>query len=341
MNESRPRIGFTCAYAPIPLIAAAGFVPYRVLPVGDAPEQAGILLHDNVCPHVKRILDRVIAGDLPELAGVVVMESCDTMRRLADAWRVARPGDRLVSVDLPTTDDPAAVSYFTTVLRGLTATLEQWGGVPVTDETLRVSIGRYNELTTVFAALGGRVPWRTLQEGFNLAVSEPITTTLGWARTVARTETPDTNGVPVLLIGNVLPDPAAFDLLEQSGVRLVGNELCTGDRQLTAVPLVASEAPLMQLAAALLSRPVCARTLAADTTQRLAAQTAHRARASGARGVIAHVMKFCDPYLARLPAVRDALRAEGIPLLVLEGDCSLGSVGQQRTRIEAFVEMLA
>ena len=64
------------------------------------------------------------------------------------------------------------------------------------------------------------------------------------------------------------------------------------------------------------------------------------ARASGARGVVAHVAKFCDPYLGRLPAIREALREAGLPLLVLEGDCTRRSLGQARTRIEAFCEML-
>nr|MBL0712275.1 2-hydroxyacyl-CoA dehydratase [Desulfobacterales bacterium] len=57
-------------------------------------------------------------------------------------------------------------------------------------------------------------------------------------------------------------------------------------------------------------------------------------------GVIGHTLKFCDPYLARLPMIRDTLREAGLPLLLLEGDCSLRSIGQQRTRIEAFIEML-
>jgi benzoyl-CoA reductase/2-hydroxyglutaryl-CoA dehydratase subunit BcrC/BadD/HgdB len=64
------------------------------------------------------------------------------------------------------------------------------------------------------------------------------------------------------------------------------------------------------------------------------------AEASGARGVIGHVIKFCDPYLARIPAIREALQAAKLPLLVLEGDCTLRSFGQHQTRIEAFVEML-
>ena len=58
------------------------------------------------------------------------------------------------------------------------------------------------------------------------------------------------------------------------------------------------------------------------------------------RGTIGYTVKFCDPYLARLPAVREAFRDAGLPLLLLEGDCTMGSIGQQRTRIEAFVEML-
>ncbi|MGW8301633.1 MAG: 2-hydroxyacyl-CoA dehydratase, partial [Desulfobacterales bacterium] len=65
-----------------------------------------------------------------------------------------------------------------------------------------------------------------------------------------------------------------------------------------------------------------------------------RTRSSGARGVIGQTIKFCDPYLDRLPAVRETLRQAGIPLLLLEGDCSLRSIEQQRTRIEAFIEML-
>jgi len=38
--------------------------------------------------------------------------------------------------------------------------------------------------------------------------------------------------------------------------------------------------------------------------------------------------------------IRQALQKESIPFLMLEGDCTSGSIGQQQTRIEAFTEML-
>ena len=60
------KIGFTCAYTPVPVIEAAGFSPFRIYPEGDSPDQAGHLLHDNLCPHVKRVLDKALANDLPD-----------------------------------------------------------------------------------------------------------------------------------------------------------------------------------------------------------------------------------------------------------------------------------
>ena len=105
-------IGYACAYTPLVLIDAAAYTPYRILPMSTCPDQAGQLLHDNLCPHVKRILDRVISKDLPELAGVVFINSCDAMRRLSDAWRHVRPDDSTILLDLPAIADEAALAFF-------------------------------------------------------------------------------------------------------------------------------------------------------------------------------------------------------------------------------------
>ncbi len=76
-----------------------------------------------------------------------------------------------------------------------------------------------------------------------------------------------------------------------------------------------------------------------DSTLRLK-PLVERAKESNAKGVIGFTLKFCDPYLARIPMIRQALQKESIPFLMLEGDCTTGSMGQQQTRIEAFTEML-
>jgi benzoyl-CoA reductase/2-hydroxyglutaryl-CoA dehydratase subunit BcrC/BadD/HgdB len=349
-DNGRHRIGFACSYTPLPLIDAAGFVPYRILPLGGAPDQAGSLLHDNMCPHVKRVLDRALAADLPELAGVVFMNSCDAMRRLADAWQVARPGDRMILVDLPSTNDDGAVAYFAAELTRLADELSRWSDTPLTPTAIAESAARYRELAGILARLGehaaaGTLPGgrRAFQEMLNHSVTLPLDETLAVARRFAaapNTAPAPRGAVPIYLFGNVLPDPEACELFDSCGARVVADDLCTGSRQI--VPLECGGGPggLWQIARGLLERPACARTMERGHPGAFAQHVVQGATRCGARGVIAHVMKFCDPYLVRLPGVREALRKAGLPLLTLEGDCTLRSLGQHRTRIEAFVEML-
>ena len=148
------------------------------------------------------------------------------------------------------------------------------------------------------------------------------------------------DGIPVFLFGNVLADPEALSLFESCGARIIEDDLCTGSRLFAPMELGENQDLLLQISRSLLTRPPCARTFDPNQPLKMAEDILARARTCGARGVIGQTIKFCDPYLHRLPAVRETLRQAGIPLLLLEGDCSLRSIEQQRTRVEAFIEML-
>jgi benzoyl-CoA reductase/2-hydroxyglutaryl-CoA dehydratase subunit BcrC/BadD/HgdB len=357
-------IGYACAYTPLPLLEAAGAAPYRLLPVTEAEDRAGRVIHDNMCPHVKRILDRAMAPDLPEIDALLLVNSCDAMRRLADAWRQVRPGDRVALLDLPFGRDEAARGFLAAELQRLLEVLAGWTGRAVGDEALWEAIARHDALAHRLDRLRERQRLGTLPGGSpalqrlvnqvsvrpakqamdacDAALAEPPAEppVPGEPQRPAEPQKPQGAGVPVFLFGNVLPDPAALSLFEDHGARVVADDLCTGSRLIQPVDPQPQEAPLGALSRALLERPACARTITASQPGRLGADVVAAAKGCGARAVIAHVVKFCDPYLARLPAVRQACQQAGLPLLVLEGDCTLRSMGQQATRIEAFVEML-
>jgi benzoyl-CoA reductase/2-hydroxyglutaryl-CoA dehydratase subunit BcrC/BadD/HgdB len=348
-HESPPLVAFSCRYAPLPLIHAAGLVPYRVLPVSEAPDEAGAVLHENICPHVKRVVDRLVADDLPELVGVVMVSSCDAMRRLADAWASLRPSEALATMDLPFTTDEGSIAYLSAELSLLKAQLEAWSGAgPITPERIADSAAMYCSLSDELerirqAASSARLPggWSRLQRLRIRSVTEPPEQVLAELEAIEPDPPRQSNRmVPIYLFGNVLPDPEALDLLASCGAMVMEDDLCTGSRQIAPVRLAPSEDILDHLARAMLYGSPCARTMTTGDPNRLASELTQKAKASGARGVIAHVMKFCDPYLARMPVIRRHLEQAGLPLLVLEGDCTLRSLGQHRTRIEAFVEML-
>ncbi len=348
-SSTRGRIGFSCAYTPLPAIAAAGFVPHRILPLSASPDQAGRYLHDNLCPHVKRLVDRAMDDDLPPMAGMVVVNSCDAMRRLADAWRHVRPKEPVFLLDLPATGDAAAVAFFATEIERLAQALDEWGGRALETGALKHAADRYNQLGALFATLRqqmvqGRLPGgrARLQVLYNRAteMGPAAAADMLAAELDATGQDCGGDGVPIYLFGNVLADPEAFALIEAGGARVVGDDFCTGSRLFSPVEISGGGEGFKGLARSLLKRPPCARTFMADKPGALVDHVLAGAAASAVRGVIGHTLKFCDPYLARLPIVRDALRDAGSPLLLLEGDCSLGSIGQQRTRIEAFIEML-
>lgn len=346
-------VGFTCAYTPLALIDAAGSVPYRILPMGNSPDQAGQILHDNLCPHVKRVLDRALSNDLPELTGVVLINSCDAMRRLADAWPKVRPKDRLILIDLPISSDDSAVSYFGEELDRLAETIFQWSGRPLSSEVIVKSIEKSNQLASLFDSLrqclyGGKVSGGAafLQNLYNLAVTRPFHETYRLLKGLleeSKTPLAVNSGVPIFLFGNVLPDPEALDLFESCGARIVDEDLCTGSRMFAPIETgigEGSEEIFRQLASGLLGRTRCARTLLPMQPGMLAEEVLARAKTCQARGVIACTAKFCDPYIARIPRIREVLKKAGLPMLHIEGDCTMRSFGQQRTRIEAFTEML-
>ena len=349
-SKKNEKIGYACAYTPLVLIDAAGYTPYRILPMSDSPDQAGQLLHDNLCPHVKRILDRAISRDLPDISGVVLMNSCDAMRRLADAWGRVRPDDNIISLDLPATADDAAVAFFAGELARLTESLSEWSGRQITSSDIETSIGRYNRLPPLFAQLrehsrrgrlaGGSTRLQTLYNEAMMVPFEESTRSLTRALDEPELNDPKSDGVPVFLFGNVLADPEALKLFESCGARIIEDDLCTGSRLFTPMELDERKDLLLQISRSLLTRSPCARTFDPSQPLKMAEDILTRTRSSGARGVIGQTIKFCDPYLDRLPAVREKLHEAGIPLLLLEGDCSLGSIEQQRTRIEAFIEML-
>ncbi|MDO9262563.1 MAG: 2-hydroxyacyl-CoA dehydratase family protein [Desulfosalsimonadaceae bacterium] len=348
--DQKQKIGFACAYTPLPLIDAAGYAPFRILPVGDCPDQAGHLLHDNLCPNIKRILDRAMSADLPDLAGSVFINSCDAMRRMADAWNEIRKNDRTILLDLPATADDLSISFFRDELVRAANALGDWRGEAISPEAVNRSIDKYNEISRLLMKIAPKFHQGSIEGGgaalqtvYNQAATSSLDDTL--ARLKQLQDAPDAdaqknNGVPVYLFGNVMPDPEAFTMIESCGARIVNDDFCTGSRMFTPVADGDTGDVFLRLSKAMLTRPPCARTFDPARPGKIAEDVLNNAKAAHAMGVIGHTVKFCDPYLERLPFIRETLKDAGMPLLLLEGDCTLRSIGQQKTRIEAFIEML-
>jgi len=342
------KIGFTCTYAPVPIIEAAGFTPFRIFPETDSPEQSGHMLHDNLCPHIKKVLDRALDGDLPELEGMIFVNSCDSMRRLADAWHEARPDDRIILLDLPSSNTDASVAFLADEYKRLLKTLCQWNQTDVSLDHLKTKVDAWNNLSKTLGSIE-KIMGDNFYPGLacefqriiNYAAMHGVDGAFKKVKEVDLDNMQSQKGrVPVSIFGNLLFDPKVFNLFEEWNMHVIDNDFCTGSRFFIPVDYDTSKDLFYAIASSWMDRTPCARTMDITDPGSIAQKIVDRVKAGNARGVIGFTVKFCVPYLARIPMIREGLQKESIPFLMLEGDCTSGSIGQQQTRIEAFTEML-
>ncbi|MCX6000711.1 MAG: 2-hydroxyacyl-CoA dehydratase family protein, partial [Chloroflexi bacterium] len=65
------------------------------------------------------------------------------------------------------------------------------------------------------------------------------------------------------------------------------------------------------------------------------------AKGFNVRGVILFILRYCDTYCFDAPDLKEYLQGKGLPVLHIEEEYPIGSVARLKTRVEAFVEMLA
>jgi len=152
------------------------------------------------------------------------------------------------------------------------------------------------------------------------------------------TEAPVQNGVPLMVTGYV-PEPAAlFDILGEAGALIVADDYAAVGRRVVSQPPAAQDDPVATLAERQLAAPPCpTRGQSQATRIDYLSRLFHD---SGAAGVVVHTVKFCEPELFDVPAIRKHFSAANVPVLLLEGELEAELSGQMVTRIEAFVEMV-
>jgi benzoyl-CoA reductase subunit C len=148
----------------------------------------------------------------------------------------------------------------------------------------------------------------------------------------------------IFIWGNEIDDAAFIELVEECGARVVMDDLCTGTRFFWEdVP--ETEDPLDGIA----RRYLCTHCPRSNTPQTLTREGDLENRYGyirqfvgqwGVDGVIFYIVRYCDTCELEGPDLREYLNAMNQPVLMIEDDYSTSTIGQLRTRIQAFLEMI-
>ncbi|TEU17196.1 MAG: 2-hydroxyacyl-CoA dehydratase [Anaerolineales bacterium] len=345
-------VGYFCSYVPEEIIAAAGILPFRMRATGSTETSlADTCLSAYNCSFTRHCLDLAFNDAYDFLDGVVVINSCDHVRRLYDIWRrkMRTPFVHLMAAPHMAGDEQ--VGWFRDELAILKKALEEHFGVTITAERLRESIRIQNET-------------RQLQKdlyALRKAPSPPITGADTLGVVVASTamekerynelvrsllaELDGRNGdssyrARLMLVGGILDDPAYVNVIEELGGLVVIDALCFGTGIFWDQVDEQAEDPMEAMARYYLRERIPCARMVGEHSRRLKF-TREMLDTFKVDGVVFQRLKFCDLWGGEIYMLRRGLREAGVPVLSLEREYVLSGLGQLRTRVQAFLESIA
>ena len=343
-------IGYLCTYFPEEIIYAAGILPVRLLGGHEPQDVAERHIPTMYCPFSRDVLAQGLLGRYNYLDGLVDAFTCVHMRNVFGSWTLNIPLKYQYYLYTPVdVRNPRAKTYWAIQLSKFQKSLEEFTGHPISEAALDSAIDIYNRnrrlLRKIYEMRKAEIPPVTGAECMEMVVSSQVMDKKEHNQLLdeALAELQDRKlnrqtGVRLMLVGSENDDTEFVRMIESLGATVVIDDHCTGSRYFwnEAVP---DKDRLLAIASRYMDRPPCPQKDVEDTRFRFQ-HIKQLARDYNVQGVILVQQKFCTPHELDIPELKTFLQEDmNIPSLFLEVDVTI-PLGQFRTRVEAFLEML-
>ncbi len=357
-QQGRQIIGYLCAYVPLEIIYAAGFIPFRIKgSVTEPISKADTQMETIVCPLVRSCFDMSLKGHYDFLDGLVIPHACDSICRTYDIWKYTTGLPYSHFINMPHGTDDSSLEFYKETLNTFRKSLGKIAGSEISDDSLARAVKIYNDnrarVRELFELrrpdpplISGTELTRALITGMGLPVTESINL-LGSVidEVKQRAGVPAKKSARIMVVGAQVDNAAFIELIEDSGAWVVADDLCPGTREHWFDAPITDD-PMDGLAERYLRKTNCCRTYREQKgtyPEYLEERFGHIGRFIrdfAVDGVILYIYKYCDPFGFEVPAMKSYIESLGAPVLYLEDEYSMSTIGRLRTRIQAFLELL-
>jgi benzoyl-CoA reductase subunit C len=357
-HSGKKVIGYFCCFVPDEIISAFDMVPYRLQGSQSAPiDQADAYIEPMACPFVRSCFNLALNGEYDFLDGFVAPHSCDTVERMYHIWRYYKPAPFTHFINVPHMMGPSSDEFYHKELEFFIKDLEKWSGKKLDTGKFKEAIRLYNQRRAILRELyelrrpdpplvSGIEITEVLVAGMGIPAAEHVELVKKFIAEVKGRSKPKPQKLPrIFLWGNEIDDIAFIKLIEESGAYVVMDDLCTGSRFFwddvpeTNDPLDGIVSRYLHIHCPRSNMPK-AETRKKDLENRYG--YIHRfIKEWNANGVIFYIVRYCDTCELEGPDLREYLNERKLPVLMIEDDYSTSTIGQLRTRVQAFLEMIA
>ncbi len=358
-------IGYFCMFAPTELILAADAIPVRVNSGWyDTAKIGDRVVPVEVCPVVRSTIGAKMIGLSPYLElsdALISVLTCDGMTKLGEFISDYKP---VWTMPLPRIkDSDQSMRFWSGEIKTMKGQIEALTGNKITAKKLRASIELIQKATRTFRRL------QELRKGPPVIMGRDamlVNQTFMWddiKRWTEKTDAlcdelekrvrekiwacpPDTPRVMVTGTPMIWPDnwklPTLVEEAYPMGV-IVADELCSSERILYD-PVGIDEWSMDDMIHAISERYLMASTCpcftSKDGNEDRINWLLNKVKEWKINGVIYYVVRGCMLYAMEYTRVKKVLDSINIPVYYLDTEYTREDVGQMKTRVEAFLEML-
>ena len=360
-SEGKVCVAYACENTPEPLLNLPGAFSTRLRAPRTGPmEMSTYYLTSFLCEYTRALLGRAIEGGYNFADCLITPDGCSMMNRCIENMELLKTMGKgkenffFDYMEIPMkADDNGLALYVLQCKNHILTPLHEHYGIDTSDAAIRAAVAEHNRVCELIRAIGEfRKEEHPRITGYEfhiitlasyVAPKALLIEKLEETLAELRTREPDTDKKPrirVAVVGSEIDDVDYIKLLEDCGAYVCVDRFCYGSfpgRE--PIVLTEDEDALTQVCRAYMERGMCPRYMNIDKLNARRAYVNALAKEYNADGIIYEQVKFCDPWAYERMIGSHVLREEyGYPVLSVDRPYSIGTSGQMRTRIQAFVE---
>ena len=362
-EDGKVCVAYTCENVPEPLLNLDRAVSIRLsAPNTGSIDIATYYMTNLLCEPSRALLERAIEGGFNFADCVITPDGCTMMNRCVENMELLKTMGKdnpnffheYMEIAFKNTEEDVDLAVLQCTNHVLTPLKEKYG-IDTSDAAIRKAVEEHNRVCRVIRAISEfRKEEKPRITGYEFHVlclatyvcpKYLIIDKLEETLEELRTREPDDKPwrARVLVVGSETDDSGFIKLIEEQGAFVCCDRFCFGSYP-GRVPIELSddEDALRQVCRHYIQHCHCPRMMSMDKVYGRKKYVADLAKEYHADGVIYNQVKFCDPWAYERTLGSSMLHQDyGYPVLSIDRPYNVSSsVGQLRTRVQAFVESI-
>ncbi len=361
-GEGKVCVAYTCENVPEPLLNLPGAFSVRLrAPRTGSMEMGTYYLTSFLCEYSRALLERAIEGGFNFADCIITPDGCTMMNRCVENMELLKTMDKekffYEYMEIPMKADDNGLNLYTLQCKNhILKPLGETFGIDTSDAAIRKSVAEHNRVCELIRAIGDfRKEKKPRITGYEYhiitlatyaAPKHLIIDKLEETLEELKSREPDENNgfrARVAIVGSEIDDVDFIRLVEECGAYVCIDRFCYGSLPgRNPIVLNDEEDALTQVCRHYMNSIQCPRYMDTAKMNARRAYVNDLAKEYNAEGIIYEQIKFCDPWAYERMMGSHILHDEyHYPVLSIDRPYNVGaSIGQLRTRVQAFVESL-